>query len=233
MNRLATACLALCLACSLSVLPAVAAEVRLGEVALRLPQPPGHCEMDPVVAADARLFSSLHASLAKTGNRLLALSADCSELKDWRNGKRLVLDHLAQYQTVIALQDSDLPDPPQVLVDRYCNDMLAASEQSMPGTGPRAEDRVEGASRMVRVNEMKYLGVAAAEPLVCYAATLHKFAVENAGVFMQVTLIAATVVKNKIVICYLFAPYAGRETIANLLASQRANVRQLHRANRG
>jgi hypothetical protein len=111
--------------------------------------------------------------------------------------------------------------------------MLAASEQSMPGTGPRAEDRVEAASKIVRVNEMKYLGVAAAEPLVCYAATLHKFAVENAGVFMQVTLIAATVVKNKIVICYLFAPYAGRETIANLLASQRANVRQLHRANRG
>ena len=47
------------------------------------------------------------------------------------------------------------------------------------------------------------------------------------------TLIAATVVKSKVVICYLFAPYAGRDTNAKLLASQRANVRQLQRANRG
>ena len=233
MNRLATACLALCLICSLTAAPAPAADVRIGDVSLRLPQFPGHCEMDPVAAADARLFASLHASLAKAGNRLLVLSADCSELRDWRTGKRLVLVHLAQYQTVIALQNGDLPDPPQVLVDRYCNSMLAATEQSMPGTGPRAEDRVEAASRIVRVNEMKYLGVAAAEPLVCYAATLHKFAVENAGEFTQVTLIAATVVKNKVVICYLFAPYAGRDTIAKLLATQRANVRQLQRANRG
>jgi hypothetical protein len=31
--------------------------------------------------------------------------------------KRLVLDHLAQYQTVIVLQNGDLPDPPQVLAE--------------------------------------------------------------------------------------------------------------------
>lgn len=233
MNILAIACLALSLVCSLAALPASAADVTVGDVSLRLPQPPGQCEMDPVVATDARLFASLHASLAKAGNRLLMLSANCSELKDWRNGKRLVLDHLAQYQTVLALQNGDLPGSPQELVDRYCNDMLAATEQSMPGTGPRAEDRVEAASKIVRVNEMKYLGVVAAEPLVCYAATLHKFVVENAGEFTQVTLIAATVVRNKIVICYLFAPYAGRSTIPKLLALQRANVRQLQRANRG
>ena len=134
MNRLATACLTLCLVCTLTAAPAAAADVRIGDVSLRLPQFPGHCEMDPVEAADARLFASLHASLAKTGNRLLVLSANCSELKAWRAGKRLVLDHLAQYQTVIALQNGDLPDPPQVLVDRYCNSMLAATEQSMPGT---------------------------------------------------------------------------------------------------
>src|SRR5262249_14383069 len=114
-----------CLVWSRAAPPAAAADVRIGDVSLRLPQFPGHCEMDPVAAADARLFASLHASLAKMGNRLLVLSADCSELRDWRTGKRLVLEHLAQYQTVIALQDGDQPDPPQVLVDCYCNSMLA------------------------------------------------------------------------------------------------------------
>src|SRR5262249_47357280 len=148
-------------------------------------------------------------------------------------GKRLVLDHFAQYQTINALQNGDLPDPPQVLVDRYCNSMLAATEQSMPGTGPRAEDRVEAASRIVRVNEMKYLGVAAAEPLVCYAATLHKFAVENAGEFTQVTLIAATVVKNKVVNLLLVRALCRTRhdrQAARLAAGQRG---QLQRTNRG
>ena len=228
MIRLATACLALCLASD----PGAAADVKIGEVSLRLPQPAGHCEMDPVIAADARLFAGLHASLAKTGNRLLVLSADCTELKDWRNGKRPVLDHVAEYQTVRALENGALPDPPQVLVDRYCNEMITAADNSMPGTGPGVQVRADRAAEIVRVNEMKYLGVVAAEPLVCYAATMHKFGIENVGEFTQATLIAATILKNKVVICYLFAPYAGRDTIPKLLALQRGNIRQLQRVNR-
>ena len=50
---------------------------------------------------------------------------------------------------------------------------------------------------------------------------------------MLTTQYDEAVVKNKVVICYLFAPYAGRSTIAKLLGSQRVNVRQLQRANRG
>ena len=38
--------------------------------------------------------------------------------------------------------------------------------------------------------------------------------------------------KGKVLLCYLFAPYVGRETLMQLLAKQRANVRQLQRANR-
>ena len=48
----------------------------------------------------------------------------------------------------------------------------------------------------------------------------------------QVTVIATTLLKNKVVQLYLFAPYASGKTIAQLLAKQRANLTQLHRANR-
>src|SRR5947209_4818692 len=49
------------------------------------------------------LIGRLHATMTKTGNRLLVISADCAELREWRNGKRLDLDHMAQYQTIIEL----------------------------------------------------------------------------------------------------------------------------------
>ena len=228
MIRLAMALLFLFLCSAL----AEAADVKIGEISLRLPAFPGHCEMDPVVAADARLIAHLHGSLAKAGKRLLVLSADCAELRDWRDGTRPVLDHMAQYQTVIALENGALPDTSEVLVKRFCDEMNAAADQSLPGTAQDVQGRAEVAAKIVRTNEVKYLGVVASEPLVCYSATMHKFAVENAGEFIQATLITATILRNKIVVCYLFAPYSGRETILKLLAAQQANVRRLQRENR-
>jgi hypothetical protein len=144
----------------------------------------------------------------------------------------LVLDHLAQYETVLALEAGALPDTPENLVKGYCDEMNATAVQSMPGTGPGAEDRAEQAARVVRVGEMRYLGVVAIEPLACYSATLHKFSVENAGEITQATVITALILKGKIIISYLFAPYAGHETIPKLLTTQRAHVSQLQRANR-
>ncbi len=228
MTRFASALLISCLVS----MAAAAADIRIGGVSLRLPLPGGHCEIDPVLASDARLIASLHRTVMKTGNRLLILSADCAELKDWRNGKRLVLDHMAQFQSVLALEDGALPETPEKMIQNYCANVTALGDQAMPGTAPDAQNRAEQASKILRGNEMKYLGVVTAEPLICYAATLHKFSVENAGEFTQATIIAATVVKDKVLLSYLFAPYVGRQTIAELLTKQRVNVTRLQRANR-
>src|SRR5262249_20225237 len=81
-----------------------AADVRIGEMTIALPSLPGHCEMDVVHASDAPLIAKLHASVQKTGQRLLLLSANCKELKEWREGKRPALTHMAEYQTVLAFE---------------------------------------------------------------------------------------------------------------------------------
>ena len=44
-------------------------------------------------------------------------------------------------------------------------------------------------------------------------------------------LFAAMILKGKILLLYLFAPYADRETVTQVLAKQRTNVGQLQRAN--
>jgi hypothetical protein len=210
---------------------ATAADLKIGDVSLRLPLLPGHCAMDAAVAADAPLVANVHRSLSKTGSRLLLLTLDCAEHKEFRSGKRSVLGHMAQYQTVLALENRPLPEAADVVIDRYCVEMRASAEKSMPGTKPDAIERAEEASRLVRVGEVKYLGVLAQEPIVCYAATIHKFMIENAGEFTHATVIAATVVKGKVLICYLFAPYAGRGTLPELLTKQRRNIGQLQKAN--
>ena len=66
---------------------------------------------------------------------------------------------------------------------------------------------------------------------MCYSSLLQKFATD-VGERTQVTVFATTVLKGKIVLYYLFAPYVGGETVTQMLVKQRANVGQLQRANR-
>jgi hypothetical protein len=212
--------------------PATATDVRIGDTPLHLPPPAGYCELDPVLASDAPLIGRIHATIAKTGNRLLVMSAECAELKDWRNGKRQDVDHLAQYQTIIAFESQPLPEEPEKIVQNYCRNMIALGDQAMPGTARGAQKRADQASKLISANEMMFLGVVAEDPLVCYAATLQKFKIDAHEETTQVTIVATTVLKDKVVAYYLFAPYGGRESIVQLLAKHRTNVSQLQRANR-
>ena len=225
--RLATA---LFLSCSIS-LAAMATDAKIGDVSLHLPHPPGYCEMDPVLATDGPLIGRLHATMTKTGNRLLVISADCAELRDWRNGKRQDLEHMAQYQTIIALENQPLPVPPEKMAKNFCANMNAVALRSMDHTLADPQKRSEQASKDLKLNEIKLLGMVAEDPLVCYTATMQKFRVGAREPTTQVAIIATTLVRSKVVQLYLFSPYTSGKTISQLLTKQRTNVSQLQRAN--
>src|ERR1700730_7416477 len=129
-----------------------AADVKIGDVPLRLPQPPGYCEMDPVLASDAPLIGRLHSTMTKTGNRLLVISADCAELRDWRNGKRQDLDHMARYQTSLELEKEPLPSTPEQLIKNYCANANTLAVRSMDYISPEPQERAELASRDLKLN---------------------------------------------------------------------------------
>jgi hypothetical protein len=212
---------------------AVAADAKIGGVALKLPQPTGYCEMDPVLASDARLVSRLHTTMTKTGNRLLVISAECAELRDWRNGKRLDLDHMAQYQTILELENEPLPDSPEKMIKNYCANMHnMAGRMAGMTAGQSVGERAEEASLRLDLNEIYLLGVVAEDPSVCYSGTLQKFKVDTQAATTQIAIITTTLVKGRVVQLYLFAPYAGPATIAHLLGQQRVNTGRLQRSNR-
>jgi hypothetical protein len=110
----------LLVACLLSV-RAAAADITIADVSVHLPQHSGYCEIDPVLASDAPLVANADSARAKAGGRLLLLSADCGEAKEWRDGGRKTLEHFAQYETPLRTEHALLPDRPGNVVRTYCD----------------------------------------------------------------------------------------------------------------
>jgi hypothetical protein len=170
-----------------------ATDAKIGDVSLHLPHPTGYCAMDPVLASDGAFIGRLHSSMTKTGNRLLVISAECAELREWRSGKRPDLDHMAQYQTIIELESQPLPDTPEKMAKNFCANMHAMAMRPMDYILPDPQERAE------RLNELKLLGMVAEDAGVCYTATVQKFQVEGRDETTQGTVIATTLFKSKVV----------------------------------
>ena len=91
MNRALCALLALWGLCCV----AFAKQATLGAASLTLPPPAGYCEMDEAQPSDARMIGAVSAALERGPTRLLAISADCRQLEDWRAGRRPLLGNYA------------------------------------------------------------------------------------------------------------------------------------------
>ena len=94
---------------------AAAKDVTIGSVSVSLPPPPGFCELDRAQASDARMITFVEGLLSPRGNRLLNISAQCEELKDWRSGKRKFIDNFSQHQAPLADESQEAPaDPAEI-----------------------------------------------------------------------------------------------------------------------
>jgi hypothetical protein len=207
---------------------ATAGETKVGATTLKLPAPPGYCELDAVKASDARLVTATTGMLGRTGSRLLALSADCGELGAWRAGKRSSLDHVAQYQTLLGFETNELPSAPEEAIKNACHHMRAQGEAKTP----ELKERAAQAAKTIQVNETKFVGVVAEDLLVCYAALLQKFRTESGLEKIRATLLVTMAIKGKVIYSFLFAPYDDGDTLIQMLAAQRVNVARLQAANR-
>jgi hypothetical protein len=76
LSRLTFAALVLAAAAS----SALAAQANIGGVGVTLPPPGGFCELGESNASDKRMITTLTDLLQKSGNKLLAMSADCRQL---------------------------------------------------------------------------------------------------------------------------------------------------------
>jgi len=211
---------------------AFAKDTRVGNVSLQLPPPQGYCEMDRATGpSDVKMMDAVDGMLKPTGNRLLAISADCTQLNDWRAGKRKLLDNLAQYQALVATESSDQSAQAADVIKQACAEMRAQGEKMVTDMEPDVRARADQVLKTVKVNEMRFLGVIAEEPTICYAAMLQKFKAETGAEKTQATVFATTVLKGKIVYFYLFVLSESGSTVTDALALDKAQMAKVKAAN--
>ncbi len=211
---------------------ALARQVNVGTVPIDLPPLPGYCELDETQPGDARMLAAINSMLEPSGNRLLAVSADCRQLDDWRNGRRRLLGSMAQYQTLRAWEHGSLPASPEQVIRSACAQFRAQGESIVSSMTPGIQARAEEVMKTVKVNEMKFLGVLGEDANACYASLLQRFRAETGDDVTQAAVFAATTIRSKIIYSYLFAPFEGGHTLDDLHARLRASVAALEAANR-
>jgi hypothetical protein len=209
--------------------PAVAKDANVGGTSLKLIPPAGYCDLDESHAADGRLITAIGNLVRGGGNELLAMSANCGQLSDWRSGKRPLLDDIAQYQAPVALMRQTLPA--EQVIGQNCATLRKEGEKLLSGSLPDIKSRVEKTLEQVKISDSSFMGVLAEDATACYAAVLQKMKTEIGTDKTQVGLFAITVVKGKVVFYYLFSPFVGTETVSTMLTMHKANVAALLAAN--
>lgn len=210
---------------------ALAKDATIGKTTVALTLPAGFCDLDAAQASDARIIKAIETMLAGE-NRLLAMSADCRQLAQWREGKRPLLSDFSQYQTSTRMMEAESPPDPQAALKEICATMRAEGEKTMAGLASDMKGRVETALKEVKQNQVRFLGVVAEEPTACYAVIVQRLKAETGKDVTLMALSATMFVKGKIVFYYLYAPYQNNYTVTALLARHKANVAALLAANR-
>jgi len=207
---------------------ALAAQANLGGVSIALPTPSGFCELSESNNSDKRMITTLTGLLEKSGNKLLGMSADCRQLRDWHSGKRQLLDDYAQYQTPIGSIDK----PPSETVAETCKTLRDEGNKILANQLPDIKARVETTLKSVKMNETIFIGVLAEEANACYAGLVQKIHTEAGTDKTQITVFAVSTIKDKSVFTYRFSVYKNPQTADVVLGKIKGDVAALLSANR-
>jgi hypothetical protein len=207
---------------------ALAAQANIGGASIALPPPRGFCELSASEPSDKRMITTLTDLLEKSGNKLLGMSADCQQLRDWRSNKRQLLDDYAQYQTAIGSMDK----PPSETVAQTCSTLRQEGNKILENQLPDIKTRVESTLTKIKIGETSFLGVLAEDANACYAGLVQKIRTEANTDKTQITVFAVSIIKNKSVFSYRFAVYQNAQTADVVLGKIKADVAALLSANK-
>ncbi len=212
----------------------VVKRVPIGATTVNLVAPDGFCALTDQEPSDARALKIIGDLLIKTQNELLAMVADCSQLKAWRVGTQATLNDYVQYQTPMRAKNSELPARAEA-VKQICAAMRAQGDNILsPETTADLKAKMEDAIAGAKFNELHFLGVLAEDGDACYSGLTQKIRTEAGDEKVQLTIIASTIVKGKVVNYNLYTLYKGADSVlAALTRHRRNNIPALLAANGG
>jgi hypothetical protein len=201
--------------------------LQIGSVSLNMPAPPGFCELDESKAPDKRMLAATRGMLTST--TLLAFFADCNQLDQWRSNKLPLLKNIIMVQTETAWSDR------RVVADDIkasCADMRANGEKTTSDGFSDVKSRAKTLVKKMDFTGQQFLGVLEETPgSVCYAALINRFKAETGTNVVQITNFATTVVNERLVYIYFFAPYDDA-TMSKVLADLKMYYARFVEANR-
>ena len=195
----------------------------LGDTFVTLPPPAGFCELTPRYEFDARTVAVISAYMESKSVKLLAMSADCNQLAEAREGKRQ-LDDLAAY--LVEKADIEMPTP--FSVASKCK-ILRAVNRSPVGTD--VDTRLASTVEKMKVGEAGSIGVIAEDDNACYTATLIKNRTDTGAQDVLVFLQANAVVRTKAIIVGRQAVYQNSDTVKAALPKLKSDVAAFVAAN--
>ena len=211
---------------------AMAAEATIGDVPINLPAPAGFCELSERNPPDNYVLTNTGAVVGKAGNKLLAMSAHCQQLDDWRAHRQPFLDDYGQYQTPLGQMDQ-LVAAPEETIAQSCASLRAQGEKIASDQLPDMKAAFESTLQKIRLNETKFIGVFAEDKTACYAGLISKIQAESGTEKTQIVVFAVTVVRGKVVLIYRFAVYTGSDSVTTtLLTHLKGTVAAVYTANR-
>jgi hypothetical protein len=212
---------ALLLAVSVSGASGLAAMI--GDTFVKLPPPAGFCELTPRYEFDGRALTVISAYMAGDAIKLLAMSSDCNQLAEAREGKRQ-LDDVAAY----LIFNSDVKMPTPFSVASRCTTLRVSSKSPI---GTDVDARLASILEKIKVNETGSLGVIAEDNNACYTATLIKERTGDGAHKVLINLQANAVVRTKAIMVRRQAVYLDRDTIKVVLPKLKSDVAAFIAAN--
>jgi hypothetical protein len=155
--------------------------------------------------------------------KLLAMSADCNQLAEAREGKRQ-LDDVAAY----LVENSDMKMPTPFSVASKCS-ILRASSKTPIGTDVDA--RLASTIEKIKVSEAGSIGVIAEDDNACYTATITKKRTDAGAEKVLLILQANAVIRTKAIIVRRQAVYQNPATIKAVLPKFKSDVAAFVEAN--
>ena len=195
----------------------------IGDTFVKLPPPAGFCELTPRYEFDGRAVTVISAYMAGDSIKLLAMSADCNQLAEAREGKRQ-LDDVAAY----LIFNADMKMPTPFSVASACKTLRITSNSPI---GTDVDARLASILEKIKVNETGSIGVIAEDDNACYTARVSKKKTDDGAQTVFVELQANAVVRTKAIMVRRQAVYLGRDTIKAVLPKLKSDVAAFIAAN--
>jgi hypothetical protein len=195
----------------------------IGDTFVKLPPPTGFCELTPRYEFDGRAVQVISAYMAGENIKLLAMSADCNQLAEAREGKGQI-DDAASY----LIFNSDIKMPTPFSVASNCKTLRALNKSPV---GTDVDARLASVLEKINVNEAGSLGVITEDENACYTGTLTRQKNVDGKPRLFINLQANTVVQTKAIMVRRQAAYQDRDTIKAVLAKLKSDVAAFITAN--